>query len=73
MLVIQLAGYARNMIVPDNETLQSDVFSTYNALESCCRLGVPKITLASSVCIYGVTYAASQVEFPFFSVGADLR
>ncbi|PLB51536.1 NAD(P)-binding protein [Aspergillus steynii IBT 23096] len=66
--VIHLAGYARNMMVPDNETFRGNVLSTYNILEAACRAGVKKILLAGSICTYGVTYADGDVDFPSFPV-----
>lgn len=69
--VIHLAGYARNMMVPDNETFRCNVLSTYNILEAACRAGVRKILLAGSICTYGVTYADGDVDFPSFPVTED--
>ncbi|KAH6658844.1 hypothetical protein F5X68DRAFT_145744 [Plectosphaerella plurivora] len=69
--VIHLAGFARNMIVPDNETFRGNTLSTYNILESACRLGIRKVILASSVCVYGVTYAEGDVNFTSFPVDED--
>ncbi|KAI9045962.1 NAD-dependent epimerase/dehydratase family protein [Aspergillus affinis] len=66
--VIHLAGYARNMMVPDNETFRGNVLSTYNILEAACRAGVRKIVLAGSICTYGVTYADGDIDFPSFPV-----
>ncbi|KAA8645351.1 hypothetical protein EYZ11_006902 [Aspergillus tanneri] len=66
--VIHLAGYARNMMVPDNETFRGNVLSTYNVVEAACRAGVKKIVLAGSICAYGVTYADGDVDFPSFPV-----
>ncbi|PVH70632.1 NAD(P)-binding protein [Cadophora sp. DSE1049] len=66
--VIHLAGYARNMLVPDNETFRGNTIATFNIIEASCRLGVKKIILASSVCVYGVTYAERNVNFPSFPV-----
>jgi nucleoside-diphosphate-sugar epimerase len=38
--VIHMAGYARNMIVPDNKTCQANIHSTYNIIEASCKLGI---------------------------------
>ena len=45
--VIHFAAYARNMLVPDNETFRGNVLSTYNVIEAACKLGVKKIIIAS--------------------------
>lgn len=66
--IIHLAGYARNMVVPDNETFRGNALGAYNIIESSCRLGIKKIILASSVCVYGVTFAEGDADFPSFPV-----
>jgi nucleoside-diphosphate-sugar epimerase len=70
--VVHLAGHSRNMIVPDNETFLANVTSTFNILEAACKLGVPKIVLASSVCVYGVTYAEGDKDFPSFPIDEEI-
>jgi len=70
--VIHLAGYARNMLVPDNETFRGNTLSTFNVVDASCKLGVKKIILASSVCVYGVTFAEGDVDFPSFPVSEDV-
>lgn len=70
--VIHLAGYARNMIVPDTETYRVNVLSFYNVIEAACRIGVKKIVLASSITVYGVTYAEGDVDYPSFPVDEDV-
>src|SRR5947208_2393855 len=54
--VIHFAAYARNMLVPDNECYAGNVTSTYNVLEAACKLGVPKIIIASSETTYEVCF-----------------
>ncbi|CRG91028.1 hypothetical protein PISL3812_08076 [Talaromyces islandicus] len=66
--VVHLAGYARNMIVPDNETFQANVTSSYNIIDAACKLGIKKIICASSICVYGVTYANGDMDFASFPV-----
>lgn len=56
-VVIHFAAYARNMLVPDNETFAGNVTSTYNVLEAACKLGVKKIIIASSETTYGICFA----------------
>ncbi|GAD97247.1 hypothetical protein ATEG_08703 [Paecilomyces variotii No. 5] len=70
--VIHLAGYARNMLVPDNETFRANTTSSYNVIEAACRLGLRKIVLASSVCVYGVTYADGDVDFSSFPIDEEI-
>ncbi|SPO06196.1 related to nucleoside-diphosphate-sugar epimerases [Cephalotrichum gorgonifer] len=67
-VVLHLAGYARNLIVTDDECFKTNVSSTYNLLEAACKLGVRKILVASSICVYGVTYAEGDRDFPHFPV-----
>ncbi|RSL41339.1 hypothetical protein CEP53_012814 [Fusarium sp. AF-6] len=70
--VIHFAGYARNMLAPDNETFRVNTLSTYNVVEAACKLGITKVVLASSVCVYGVTFAEGDVDFPSFPVDEEL-
>src|SRR5271163_1046012 len=70
--VIHLAGYAQNILVPDNETFRGNSLSTFNVVDASCKLGVKKIVLASSVCVYGVTFAEGDVDFPSFPVSEDV-
>ncbi|KAF5859206.1 hypothetical protein ETB97_003219 [Aspergillus alliaceus] len=70
--VIHLAGYARNMIVPDTETYRGNVLSFYNVIEAACRIGVKKIVIASTICVYGVAFAEGDVEYPSFPVDEDV-
>jgi nucleoside-diphosphate-sugar epimerase len=58
--VIHLASYARNMLVPDNETFRSNTQGTCNIIEAACKLGIRKIILASSVTVYGVSFATHE-------------
>ncbi|KAJ5529392.1 Nascent polypeptide-associated complex subunit beta [Penicillium freii] len=70
--VIHLAGYARNMLVPDNETFRSNTEGTYNIIEAACKLGIRKIIIASSVTVYGVAFAQGDTNFPSFPIHEDL-
>ncbi|KAH7333235.1 hypothetical protein BKA65DRAFT_553581 [Rhexocercosporidium sp. MPI-PUGE-AT-0058] len=70
--VIHLAGYARNLLVPDNEIFRGNTLGMYNVIEAACKLGIPKLVIASSVCVYGVTYAEGDIEFPSFPVDEEL-
>lgn len=66
--VIHLAGYSRNMIAPDEETFRANTLSTYNVIEAACKLGIKKIIIASSVTVYGTSFALGDVDFPSFPV-----
>lgn len=70
--VIHLAGYARNMLAPDCETFRGNAVAIHNVIEAACKLGINKIVLASSVCVYGVTFAEGDVDFPSFPIDEDL-
>ena len=50
------------MLAPDSETWRTNVLSTFNVLEAASKLGVRKIVLASSVCVYGVTFGQGDVS-----------
>ncbi|RAL09394.1 NAD-dependent epimerase/dehydratase family protein [Aspergillus homomorphus CBS 101889] len=60
------------MLVPDNETYRGNVLAFYNVLEAACRMGIRKILLASSICVYGVAFAEGDVDYPSFPVDEDV-
>jgi nucleoside-diphosphate-sugar epimerase len=66
--VIHFAGIARNMIVSDDETFRGNTLAAYNVIEAACKLGVKKIVIASSVTVYGVTFAEGDIDYPSFPV-----
>ncbi|KAL0933978.1 udp-glucose 4-epimerase [Colletotrichum truncatum] len=66
--VFHFAGYARPMLAPDNEIFKTNVTSFHNVVEAACKLGVKKIILASSVTIYGVTFAEGHRAFESFPI-----
>ena len=59
-------GFPRPLIVPDNLTYSTNVLSSYNILESACKLGIKKIILASSitVCTSSSTPPPSPISLP---------
>ncbi|KAI9742688.1 MAG: hypothetical protein M1818_003829 [Claussenomyces sp. TS43310] len=69
--VIHFAAYARNMLVPDNETFHTNVTSTYNVIEAACKLGVKKIIIASSETAYGVCFAQGDADYHSFPLEED--
>jgi len=70
-VVIHFAAYARNMIVPDNETFTANVTATYNVVEAACKLGVKKIIIASSETTYGVCFSQGDVDYHSFPLEED--
>lgn len=44
------------------------MLSSYAIIEAACKLGIPKIILASSITVYGVTYAEGRVPFAHFPI-----
>ena len=70
--VIHLAGYSRNMIAPDNETFRGNTLSTYNVIEAASRLNIKKIITASSITVYGVSFAEGDVDYPSYPVDEDV-
>lgn len=70
--VIHLAGYARNMMVPDTETFRANAVSTYNVIEAACKLGIRKLAIASSITVYGVAYAQGDAEYPSFPIDEEI-
>jgi nucleoside-diphosphate-sugar epimerase len=69
--VIHLAAYARNMLVPDNETFASNTQSTYNIIEASSKLGIKKVIIASSETTYGVCFAQGDKDWHQFPLEED--
>ncbi|KAI9368919.1 hypothetical protein BJX61DRAFT_549978 [Aspergillus egyptiacus] len=69
--LIHLAGYPRNMIVPDVETFRVNTQAGFNVLDAACRLGIKKIIIASTACVYGPPYGEGEVEFASFPVDEE--
>ncbi|KAF2831921.1 NAD(P)-binding protein [Ophiobolus disseminans] len=69
--VVHFAGIPQPMRLPDNETFRINTLSSYNILESACKLGIKKIILASSITTYGVTYADGDAQYPHFPLTED--
>lgn len=70
--IIHLAGYSRNMLAPDTETFRANTVSTYNVIEAACKLGIRKLVIASSVTVYGVTYAHGDTDFASFPIDEQI-
>lgn len=60
------------MLVPDDETFRVNAVGTYNVIEAACKLGIRKIIIASSVCVYGVTYAEGDISFSSFPIDEEV-
>ncbi|KAJ5808617.1 UDP-glucose 4-epimerase [Penicillium riverlandense] len=69
--VIHFAAYARNMLVPDNETFKANVVSTYNVIEAACKLGIKKVIIGSSETTYGVCFTQGDSEYHSFPLEED--
>ncbi|KAF3005885.1 hypothetical protein E8E13_009326 [Curvularia kusanoi] len=67
-VVIHLAGIPQPNRIPDNETFRINMLSSYAIIEAACKLGIKKIILASSITVYGVTYAEGLHNFPEFPI-----
>ncbi|KAI9148405.1 NAD dependent epimerase/dehydratase [Paramyrothecium foliicola] len=66
--VIHFAGYPRPLVAPDTEVFRSNIVSIYNVIEAACKMGIKKIILASSISVYGVTFAEGHRAFPSFPI-----
>ncbi len=69
--VIHFAAQARNLLVPDTECFKTNVLSTYNILEAACKLGIPKVIIASSETVYGVCFAQGDTDYDHFPLDED--
>lgn len=69
--IIHLAGIPHPLIVPDNETFRINTMGCYNIIEAACKLGVPKIVIASSLTTYGRTYCEGPKTYPHFPITED--
>lgn len=72
-VVIHFAAYARDMIVPDNETFRANTQSTYNVIEAACKLGVKKIIVASSETTYGVCFTQGDSDYHSYPLTEDYK
>ncbi len=69
--VVHFAAIPRILAEPDNKTYSSNVMSTYNVIESACKLGVKKIIIASSETTYGVCFAEGDKDYKKFPLEED--
>ncbi|KAM5349696.1 hypothetical protein ACJ41O_006201 [Fusarium nematophilum] len=70
--IVHLAGVPRPLLATDSEIFKANVLGFHNVLEAACKLGVKKIILASSVTVYGVTYAQGPQQYQSFPIDETL-
>jgi nucleoside-diphosphate-sugar epimerase len=56
--VIHMAAIPRAHETPNDEVFRVNVLSTYNVLEACALLNIPKAVIASSESSYGICFAS---------------
>ena len=54
--IVHFAAVPSLMLLPDNETYQVNVASTYNILDAAAKLGIKKVIFASSETTYGICF-----------------
>ena len=69
--VIHFAGLSTPLQVPDSETFRVNVVGAHNVLEAACKLGVKKVIVASSITVYGVTFAQGSRQFGYLPVDEE--
>ncbi len=69
--VVHFAAIPRILSRPDNIVFNANVLSTYNVLEAATKLGIRKVIIASSECVYGVCFAQGPREYLRFPVDED--
>ncbi|ORX34670.1 NAD-dependent epimerase/dehydratase-like protein [Kockovaella imperatae] len=69
--VIHFAAYPCNLIVPDNTTFTSNVAQTYNVIEAACKLGIPRIIIASSETVYNVCFTQGDSDYNQFPLDEE--
>ena len=60
--VVHFAAVPALMLQAENETYRVNVMGTYNVLEAACKLGIPKVIIASSETTYGVCFSNGIVD-----------
>jgi len=67
-VLIHFAACPRNLLVTDDELFRNNTLSSYNIIEAACKLGIKKIVIASSITVYGITFADGEIDYPSFPV-----
>jgi len=62
--VVHLAGIPSPGVIRDEALFRNNVCSTFNVLNAAGEAGVATAVIASSISIYGLVYAAEEVEPP---------
>ena len=60
--VVHFAAVPALMLQAENETYRVNVMGTYNVLEAACKLGIPKVIIASSETTYGICFSNGIVN-----------
>ncbi|WP_426037673.1 NAD-dependent epimerase/dehydratase family protein [Cypionkella sp. TWP1-2-1b2] len=60
--VVHFAAVPALMLQAENETYRVNVMGTYNVLEAACKVGVPKVIIASSETTYGICFSNGIVD-----------
>ncbi|OYU39874.1 MAG: nucleoside-diphosphate-sugar epimerase [Pseudorhodobacter sp. PARRP1] len=60
--VVHFAAVPALMLQAENETYRVNVMGTYNVLEAACKLGIPKVIIASSETTYGLCFSNGTVD-----------
>ncbi len=60
--VVHFAAVPALMLQAENETYRVNVMGTYNVLEAACKLGIPKVIIASSETTYGICFSNGIVD-----------
>lgn len=69
--VIHMAAIPRPQMTPNAEVFRVNSLSTYNVLEACGLLGIPKAVLGSSESSYGLCFANEFFEPSYLPVDED--
>jgi len=56
---------------PNEVVFLNNVMSTYNVLEACSGLGIKKVALASSECLYGICFAVNKISTVYVPMDED--
>jgi len=59
--VIHLAAIPRVDLYPNGTTYQNNVMGSYNIMEAAGQLGIKKVVIASSECVYGFCFAVEDL------------
>ena len=69
--VIHMAAIPRPQMTPNSEVFRVNALSTYNVLEACGLLGIPKAVIGSSESSYGICFADQFFEPEYLPVDEE--